>query len=142
MLYPLPKAVLTEDFPKSHPTVLSFVLYSSLLLLQGVFLLSGSQRCASFKGQTKQGQLHAVKQSSSWVWYFAGVCVSQSMYVRRGGSYTPSNHLLLQLREKNLRQRRCVCMSVSACVVFILQLALSWQTFLFFFQSIIVFLHC
>lgn len=48
-----------------------------------------------------------------------------------GGSYSPSNHLLLQLRKKKkLRQRLCVRTSVSACVVFSLphlQLALSWQ---------------
>lgn len=88
------------------------------VILQWVFLLSvkGKDMLPS-KAQTKYGWLRVVNNKSCcWVWYFAAECVLVCVW-GWGGSYSPFNHLLLQLRKKKIRQRQCVCMSVSVCCI-------------------------
>lgn len=60
------------------------------------------------------------QQSSSWDWCFAGepvFCVSVSVCTRigGGGSYSPSNHLLLQFR-KETPETKVVCVQKCVCV--------------------------
>lgn len=67
------------------------------------------------------------QQSSCWVWCFACECVfvfqSVDVCARRGGSYSPSNHLLLQLRRKKKSETKAVCAQECVCVCRIQPLA-------------------
>lgn len=85
------------------------------------------------------------QQSSSRVWYFAGVCVCLLVSVCvcvGGGSYSPSNHLLLQLRKKKSRDKGSVCARVCLRVSCSVSPTSSWLCHgrlpLFLFQSIMV----
>lgn len=71
------------------------------------------------------------------------LCVSQcSVCVRRGGSYSPSNHLLLQLRKKKIRDKGNVCARVCLRVSYLISPTSSWLCHgrlpLFLFQSLVV----